>query len=269
MRLVPRHVSPRHKEVLMNLEGKVALVAGGFDGVGAAVATRLAADGAQLALVGLPRNSSGPHSATTATSQDRLELFADIRSAADVDDQVHRVEQRWGRIDIAVITAGVHFETPAGATAPDSANTIIDTNVKGSWNIINAVVPSMKTRQSGKIVTLASGAGLIGFGRYALYSASKAAVIMMTRALSIELAPHGININCLAPGPTKTAMTEEIRTKPEHRGELDETLSRIRSRRGFSSADDMAGIVAFLVSDAASAMHGSCLLADEGYTAGM
>jgi len=146
---------------------------------------------------------------------------------------------------------------------------MIDTNIKGTWNVIDAVVPYMVDRKYGKIVTLASGAGFIGFGRYALYCASKAAIMMMTRTLAIDLAPHGININCLAPGPTTTAMTEGLRTKQEFRGELDQTLTRLRSRRGFSSPEDMAGIVVFLVSDAASAMHGSCVLADEGYTAGM
>jgi 3-oxoacyl-[acyl-carrier protein] reductase len=251
------------------LTGKVALVVGGFDGMGAAIAARLAQEGVQLAVLGLSRGAAPTHPGRDGADSSRIECFADIRDASAVDDQVRRIIERWRRIDIAVITAGVHFQTQAGSTSAESADKMIDTNIKGTWNVINSVVPFMIERQYGKIVTVASGAGVLGFGKYALYCASKAAIIMMTRSLAIDLAPHGININCLAPGPTKTTMTEELRTKPEMRDELDQTLARVPSRRKFSSAEDMAGMAAFLVSDAASPMHGSCVLADEGYTAGM
>ena len=253
---------------MTSLRGKVALVVGGFDGMGAAVATRLAQEGARLAILGMPRGSA-PAASDRGADSKTIECFADIRDASEVDSQIRQIVEECGRIDIVVITAAVHIETRAGSTSAETADRLIDTNIKGTWNVINSVVPFMIDRQYGKIVTVSSGAGVIGFGKYALYCASKAAVIMMTRALAIDLAPHGININCLAPGPTETPMTEELRTRPELRAELDQTLARLRSRRKFSSSEDMAGMVAFLVSDAASPMHGSCVLADEGYTAGM
>jgi 3-oxoacyl-[acyl-carrier protein] reductase len=192
----------------------------------------------------------------------------DIRDPDAIARLMAEVAAQLGPIDILVNTAAVYYGSPAGETDGASTDRMIDTNVKGTWNLINAVVPAMKQRRYGKIVNFASAAGLVGFGGYALYCASKAAVIMMTRALAIELAPFAININCLAPGPTATPMNEDVRNNPEMRPALQQTLALMPSGSGFSSPNDMANIVAFLVSDAARAMHGSCVVADEGLSAG-
>lgn len=127
----------------------------------------------------------------------------------------------------------------------------------------------MTARRRGWIVNLGSVVAAMGFGRYAVYCATKAAIVMMTRALAIELAPHGISVNCLSPGNTATPMNLDIRTKPELAGMLDAMRTRTPSGQTHSNAEDMASIVAFMVSDGARAMHGANILADEGFSAGM
>jgi 3-oxoacyl-[acyl-carrier protein] reductase len=252
------------------LEGKVAIVSGGAQGIGEAVARTLAGLRAKVAVVGFSDRARVETivRGIRANGSDAFGYVSDIRDPDAVSKLMSDVTSECGPIDILVNTAAVYLATPVGETRAADANRVIDTNVKGTWNLINAVVPGMKTRRFGKIVTFASAAGMMGVGGYAVYCMSKAAVMMMTRALAIELAPFGININCLAPGPTATSMNVDLRTRIEMKPALEEMLSKIPSGRGFSSVEDMAHIVAFLVSESARAMHGSCVLADEGFSAG-
>jgi len=127
----------------------------------------------------------------------------------------------------------------------------------------------MKAQHRGWIINLGSVVATMGFGGYAVYCATKAAIVMMTRALAIELAPHGISVNCLSPGNTATPMNLDIRTNADLKPMLDVMTQRTPSGQTHSSAEDMANIVAFMVSDAARAMHGANILADEGFSAGM
>jgi NAD(P)-dependent dehydrogenase (short-subunit alcohol dehydrogenase family) len=255
----------------MKFDGRIALVTGGSQGIGETVAGRLAAEGARVAVVassnigkadaviaGLPRGA-GRHKALTC----------DVRDALAVGRLVDDVVSHFGRIDILVNAAGVFYPTPVGGTPPKSADRMVDINFKGTWNLINAIAPGMKDRKAGRIVNVSSVAGVMGFGSYAIYCATKAAIIMLTRALANELAPHGIGINCVAPGNTATPMNEDVRTKAELKPFLDAMSVRTPSGQTFSSPDEIANIVLFLASDDARAMHGSCVLADEGFSAGM
>lgn len=254
----------------MKLAGKVAVVAGGSQGIGEAVAVCLAEQGAKVAVMASSDVAKLARVARKLSSAggDSYGGACDISIPSAVTGFIDQVTTRLGEVDILVNTAGLYYPTPAGATDVDAVNRIVDVNLKGSWHLINCVVPQMRQRRYGKIVNFASAAGLVGFSGYALYCASKAAVIMMTRALAIELAPFGINVNCVAPGPTATSMNEQLRSNPEMRPMLQELSSRVPSGRTFSPVADIANVVAFLVSDSARAMHGSCVLADEGYSAG-
>jgi NAD(P)-dependent dehydrogenase (short-subunit alcohol dehydrogenase family) len=109
----------------------------------------------------------------------------------------------------------------------------------------------------------------MGIGTNAVYCASKAGVIMMTRALANELAPHGINVNCISPGNTATPMNYEIRTSPALKHFLEAMAARTPSGRVYSTAEEIAGVALFLVSDETRAMHGSNVLIDEGFSAGL
>jgi 3-oxoacyl-[acyl-carrier protein] reductase len=252
----------------MKLANKVALVTGGSQGIGEAIAMRFAREGASVAVVA--SSSLAKAKAVAEKIGPKARAYAcDVRDGAAVDAMVAQAVKDFGRIDILMNSAGVFYPTPVGGTKEADFARTIDINLKGTWNTINAAAPAMKERKSGKIINMASVAGVMGIGTYAAYTASKAGIIMMTRSLACELAPHGINVNCIAPGNTATPMNEDIRTKPEMKPFLDFMAARTPSGRTYSDPEDIANIAAFLASDESRAMHGSCLLADEGFSAGV
>jgi NAD(P)-dependent dehydrogenase (short-subunit alcohol dehydrogenase family) len=255
----------------MKLRGKVALVTGGSQGIGAAIAERLAVEGAAAAVLA---------SASMAKAQavvDRIRakggkaegFVADVIHPDQISKVVRDVEAILGPIEILVNSAGVYYATPVGETDEAAYDRMIDINLKGTWNAINAAAPGMKARRRGKIVNISSVAGVMGIGTNAVYCASKAGVIMMTRALANELAPHGINVNCISPGNTATPMNYEIRTSPALKHFLEAMAARTPSGRVYSTAEEIAGVALFLVSDETRAMHGSNVLIDEGFSAGL
>jgi 3-oxoacyl-[acyl-carrier protein] reductase len=246
-------------------------LSGGSQGIGEAAALRLAAEGADVVVVASSSlDKAAAVVARLAGSAGRhMAAVCDVRDAASTKKLVDDATKRFGRIDILVNSAGVFYPTPAGATPEEDFDRMVGINLKGAWNLINAVAPGMKERKYGKIVNIASVAGLMGIGNYAVYCATKAGIIMMTRALANELAPHGIGVNCVAPGNTATPMNEDIRTKPELKPFLDAMAARTPSGRTYSSAEDITNVVVFLASDESRAMHGSCVLADEGFSAGI
>jgi NAD(P)-dependent dehydrogenase (short-subunit alcohol dehydrogenase family) len=255
----------------MKLSGKAALVTGGSQGIGAAIAERLAAEGVSTAVLA---------SASMAKAQvvvDRIRakggkaepFVADVVDGGQVTRLVREAEAKLGPIDILVNSAGVYYATPVGDTDEAAYDRMMDINLKGTWNAINAVAPGMKARKRGKIINISSVAGVMGIGTNAVYCASKAGVIMMTRALANELAPHGINVNCISPGNTETPMNHEVRTNPALKHFLDAMTARTPSGRVYSTAEEIANVTLFLVSDETRAMHGSNVLIDEGFSAGL
>ncbi|ABL68591.1 MULTISPECIES: SDR family NAD(P)-dependent oxidoreductase [Paracoccus] len=248
---------------------KIAVVTGGSSGIGATVAMRLAAEGARVHVV-------------ASSSIDKARVVADRIVAADGQAAPHvaDVQSEWmmraladnvvkadGRIDIWVNAAGVFLPSPVGDTPPEVLNGMIDINLKGSWNAIQAVVPHMKAAGGGKILNFSSVAGLTAIKGFALYCASKAATAMLTRVLGAELAPFNINVNAIAPGNTETPMNDAMRNDPAQSAVLAAMKAMTPSNQTFSKPDEIASTALFLVSDEARPMYGSILLADEGLSA--
>jgi NAD(P)-dependent dehydrogenase (short-subunit alcohol dehydrogenase family) len=253
----------------MAIPGKTALITGGSQGIGEAIARRLAEEGVAVGIVASSDLGKAEAVAGSIRGASVLAFAADVRNPASVAALIGQATKTLGGIDILVNSAGVFYPTPAGGTEEADYDRMVDINLKGTWNAINAVAPQMKAQRRGWIVNLGSVVAAMGFGGYAVYCATKAGIVMMTRALAIELAPHGISVNCLSPGNTATPMNLDIRTRPELKPMLDAMASRTPSGVTHSSAEDMANIVAFMVSDGARAMHGANILADEGFSAGM
>ena len=256
---------------MTRFSGRVAVVTGGSQGIGARIAERLAAEGAIVTVVA---SSSAAKAAVVA---DRIIAAggqasadaADVRDPKAVKGVIGRVIDTRGRVDLLVNCAGVFYPTPIDATSVDDVNRMVDINLKGPFNAIGAAAPHMKAAKYGKIVSISSVAAVLGLGGYSLYCATKAGVAMMTRALANELAPFGINVNAIAPGNTATPMNEDIRTDPAFKPMLEAMAARTPSGHVYSDPDDIAGLALYLLSDDARAMHGSLVLIDEGFSAGM
>jgi 3-oxoacyl-[acyl-carrier protein] reductase len=257
--------------VEMKLKGKIAVVVGGSQGIGASIAKRFAAEGARVAVVASSSRDKADAAAQqiVAAGGDAFGEVADVTRASSVNEMIARVIAREKRIDILVNSAGVFHPIAADGAQESDVERMIDINLKGTFMAIAAVVPHMKAARSGKIINIASVAGMMGFGGYSIYCATKAGVIAMTRALACELAPEGINVNAIAPGNTATPMNEDIRSKPELAHFLQAMAERTPSGRTYSDPEDMAALAAFLASDEARAMHGSTVLMDEGFSAGI
>lgn len=250
----------------MDFTGKVAIVTGGSSGIGETVARALANAGAAVAVVA----SSSIDKANTVAAQITAEggtaqgFAVDVRDAAALAELVAEVEAAFGGVDLLINAAGVFYPTIVGETAPEDSARLIDINVTGVWNAVNAIVPAMLRRGGGRIVNLSSVTAFVGVKPFALYCASKAAVAMLTRALAAELAPQGIAINAVAPGNTATPMNASVR---EDSAAYEGMRSITHSGNAFSDVADIAGIVLFLLSRHAAPVHGATWLADEGISA--
>ncbi len=252
----------------MRFEGKVALVTGGSSGIGAETCVRFAEEGAQVAVVA--SSSLDKAQLTVDRCQGRAKAFVcDIADVGAIDQLVADVVETFGQIDILVNSAGVFFPTRVGETDEAMFDQMTDANLKGCFFMCDRVGQHMIARGGGgKILNMGSAAGTAGRSNYLVYSAVKAGVINMSRSFAVALAPHGINVNCLAPGNTATAMNENVRTEPEY-AEIYATIQdKTPSQRAFADPREMAGAIMFLCSDDAAAAYGAMLLMDEGVSAG-
>jgi meso-butanediol dehydrogenase / (S,S)-butanediol dehydrogenase / diacetyl reductase len=234
--------------------GKVAIVTGGSNGIGAAVVTRLASEGAYVMNADLQAPAKIDESVSF--------IKTDASSAPQVASLVEATVQKWGRIDILVNNAGLG----ALAETPDMDEELWDKvfsiNIKAIYLFCKYAIPVMRAR-GGAIVNIASISGLGGDYGMGVYNASKGAVINYTRSLALDCARDGIRVNALCPGLIETAMTALTVARPEDR---EAWLNPIPLGR-MGQPGEMANVVAFLASDEASYMTGSIITADGGITA--
>ena len=250
---------------LLDLSGRAAIITGGSTGLGRQMAEALAEMGANLVLCARKRERCEQAAEELRQSGvETLPLACDVGNPRDVQAMVAAAHDRFGRIDILVNNAGTAWGAPVEEMQLEHWNKVITTNLTGTFLCSQAVGKLMIHEHHGKIINLASVAGLVG-GASAMqavgYSASKGGVISFTRDLACKWAPHNIQVNAIAPGWFPTNMSGWVL---EHHKET--LLSQIPMKR-FGGKDDLKGAVVLLASDASAYITGHVLVVDGGQTA--
>lgn len=246
-----------------SLAGKTALVTGGARGIGQALATALAEAGADVAVVDVNQ----PLAESTAAAIDplgvrTLALAVDVTDGAQINEVVGQVIAAWGKLDIAINSAGIARRSPSEAIEEADWDAILDVNLKGVFLCAQAEGRAMLAQGHGSIINIASMSGRIVNRpqQHAHYNASKAGVVQLTRTLAAEWAGRGVRVNCISPGHTLTPMTA-------HASEVDRATWLSNTPMGrLGEPGDLQGAAVFLASDASAYVTGHDLVVDGGYT---
>ena len=247
------------------LEGKVALVTGASRGIGRAVAERLAADGAAVAVAA--RSLEGVEAVAADIRQAGgdgrvLAISCDVSNAASVQEMIDATKREFGGLDVVVNNAGITRDNLLLRMSEDDWNSVLSTNLTGLFLVSKAAARHMLRSRSGSIINITSVVGLVGNAGQANYAASKGGAVAFTFTLAKELAPRGVRVNAVAPGFIDTDMTSALpeAAKEKLRGEIP--LAR------FGAVEDIAGVVAFLSGPDSSYITGEVIRVDGGLAIG-
>ncbi len=241
-----------------SLKGRTAIVTGASRGIGAAIAHALDAAGARVALVA--RNREALETVAEQLRNSPVTLVADLSDPTVPARLAAESIQTFGGVDVLVNNAAVGVRAPTVELDAALIDRLYAVNVRAPLLLIAALVPSMIERGRGAIVSLSSVSGVVGTPRRAAYAATKGAIDAMTRSLAMELGPHGIRVNSVAPGVVDTEMWARNKAIPG----VIEQVEALTPLRRWSTPDDVADVVAFLASDAARFVTGETICADGG-----
>ncbi|HEX7124605.1 MAG TPA: SDR family oxidoreductase [Thermodesulfobacteriota bacterium] len=252
----------------MKLRDRVAAVTGGASGIGAAIGSRFAAEGAKVALADVDRDGLRRTAAEIeAKGGEALALEADVTSAEATRDAVARIVERWGRIDVLVTCAGISVGGTMATIDEALWDRVFAVNVKGTYLWVREVLPHMIAAGAGSIVTLGSQLAVSGGRNNAAYIASKGAIVALTRTMAVDHAAQGIRVNALMPGVIDTPMSRKSLTRYADVDATRERWARRHAMGRFGTPHEVASAALFLASDESSFTTGSLLFVDGGWTA--
>lgn len=247
---------------MFSLTGKVAVITGARRGLGRAMASALAAAGADVVTVS--REPASELAAELERAGRRcVPLSADLEDPGEVDTVIPQATKALGRVDILVNNAGTITRSPALNVTPDDWHRVLQVNLHAVFRLCQAAAREMLPRKRGKIINVASLMSFEGGILVSPYAASKGAVGQLTKALANEWAPHGINVNAIAPGYMATDLTRALQEDPARNPAI---LARIPAGR-WGRPEDLGGAVVFLASEASDYVHGHLLVVDGGWLA--
>ena len=249
----------------MSLEGKLALITGGGRGIGRAIAERFTEGGARVVVTGRTQTEIDEVAAATRGFALRMDV-TDRASIAAGLDELHARELH---VDVLVNNAGASDSTPFDSTTDEVWDRMLSVNVTSAFLLCRALIPPMISRGFGRVINIASNAGLTGFAYSTAYCAAKHAMVGMTRAIAAEIARSQVTINCVCPGWVKTRMAEEAVSRLAEktgRGHEDatRTIEAMSPQQRMVEPSEVAHVAAMLCSPEARGIHGQAIAVDGG-----
>lgn len=250
----------------LRFNGKVAIVTGGAKGIGAAVARALAREGAAVTVLDVDAEAAMMVVDEIARAGGRaLAITGTVASATDAERSVAATVERFGRLDVLVNSAAVVIYAKVTDLAEEDWDRQLDTNLKGQFLMAKYAIPQMRIRGGGVIVNFSSVQAVVSQREVAAYAASKGGVVSLTKTLALDHAQEGIRVNCILPGSVRTPMLWQAAERGP--GDPEQTIAawgRIHPRGTVIEPDEVATVVLFLASDAASAVTGGAYTVDAG-----
>ncbi len=252
-------------ESIFDLSGKVALVTGASRGLGQYFARALARAGADIAMTSRKKESLSVFSEEIAAMGRRtFDADLDVRDYSSIQNAVAAIEAHFGHIDILVNNAGCNVRKRALDVSWDDWNTVLETNLRGSFFVAQAVARGMIQRNYGRIINIGSVTCVAGYAGLGPYGASRGGVKQLTMSLADDWGPHGVTVNCLAPGWFRTQQNEVMYQNAEW---VEYLIDRIPVKRP-GKPDDLDGAVVFLASESSRYVTGQTFLVDGGISTG-
>ena len=260
----------------MTLKSKNAVITGSTSGIGLAIARALAKEGVNVVINGLGGEAEIEETRATIEREFGVKAIyhpANMLNSGEIADMIHQAERSLGSVDILVNNAGIQFVSPVEEFPVEKWDQIIAINLSSAFHAIRAAVPGMKARKWGRIINTASAHSLVASPFKSAYVAAKHGIAGLTKTVALEVATHGITVNCISPGYVWTPLVErQIPNTMKARNMtkeqvINDVLLEAQPTKQFVTVDQVAALAVFLCSDAASQMSGANLSMDGGWTA--